>query len=178
MRSLLQGAEFRASHTRPNLPLCRTWGPATRPEFHTPFLDETGHPTLTIRAWTAVEFAHFDLVDGLAELARALDSDTLDGDEPVSCGEPSESFKTFYRRFSERPAMYIGDATGLTLHAFLRGIVHAGDWLEVPRWPVGEAWLTAIEDASTASYGSPWAAFRCWSLERLVSVWSPDEGDL
>jgi hypothetical protein len=186
LQSCLSGAEFRADCVQPDFPYRRVYGVLNEPEFFQPFVDATGHPTLTITWATALAMTHFSLADGFAKLCtEALAWHREKGIRPATAawtprvsGSVLERTERFWSEFARRPQMYMGDGTGWTLFCFLTGMDRGGDWLELPPMPRLREIVDRITNESLRHYGSTFAAFRVYNAQDLLE-WGglrPDSG--
>lgn len=171
--TFLNGAHFRAGLTEPQFPVWRIFGPLRNPEFSTPLVARTGHPTLTIRWPHALEMVHFRVEDAMTEprtLTSAwFDAGRFDAEEVAGqfhLGDP-DPCEAFWQSFFARPGMYLGNADGWRLYCFLQGMARGGDWLELPPMPRLREIVDDLGRRSREAYGSDFAAFRVYGATGL-----------
>lgn len=172
----LIGAESRSAWYGSPGPARDVWGAACTEEFHVPFLEATGDPRLSIRAWTAACLVHFDTTLAIRSLAQALAGANFDELPLIPCYGYSGPLAELFENMKRRPGMYLGSDRGRSFYAWLCGFVRGGDWLGLRPVPEFVEWLDALERMSTVSYGSPFAAFRCNGADLCFRWWTPTEG--
>lgn len=136
----------------------RLWGPLSDRAFDASIVAETGHPDLSIRWPSALEFLHFSALDALADLKRRMESFSASATalaEVADLRASVDSPETFLSIFAKRPGTIIGSDTGLALQNFLHGATRGADWLEVPDVPKFREVRHEIEERSRSRTGRP-----------------------
>ena len=183
LQAFLSGAIFRRDYVASPLPNWRISGVLDDPAFYKPFIEATGHSTLTIRWATALTMTHHSFAEGLATLrddalARHREHGVAE-DQLNTLKSPGNSAakdpQAFWNSLANRPAMYFGDDSGWTLYCFLNGMQKGGDWLGLSAMPDLDTVFGGITSRSEQSYGSPFAAFRVYNAQGLLKwVGLPD----
>src|SRR5688500_2475763 len=124
---LLAGACARVELTSTRLEEWRIYGPLEDPNFYMPLVARTGHPTLSIKWSSALEFLHLDLEAAVRELMALLENwnGTLSvaadprGFLAVEPNRPSPTLHEFLRQVARRPGMFWGATDGWALRCYL-----------------------------------------------------------
>lgn len=167
----LNGAFDRAEFTGKTLPCWRVYGPLADPNFHLPIVAETGHPTLAIRCYIALEFLHFSQEDAAQDLLKRMREFVVKHGLDTTLmplHKKGVAFQTEFRRMARRPGMYLGDNRGWSLRTYLAGMDAGGDWLGLPKLPGLRKAIRTIESRSKKSYGSTFAAYRVYDAASLL----------
>lgn len=165
LNQFLNGAEWRATFAGTSLRTWRLWGPLSDRAFDASIVAETGHPDLSLRWPSALEFLHFCALDALADLRRRMESFSASAAalaEVADLRTSVDSPEAFLLMFAKRPGMVIGSNTGLALQNFLHGATRGADWLELPDVPAFRRARQEIEERSEESYGTSFAAYRAY----------------
>lgn len=172
LEAFLAGTRLRDSYVISDLPGWRIYGVLEDPDFYQPFVDATGHPMLTIRWATALEFTHFSRTGAFAQLKdSALAWHREYGVRPpreVGGWSPIPHPDEFWAGVAKRPAMYMGRSDGWSLYCFLNGMDRGGDWVGLPEMPRLREIFGRIKAHSERSYGSPFGAFRMYDAQALL----------
>jgi hypothetical protein len=166
---------MRAALTGSNVAQWCIHGPLEIPEFYLPLVARTGHPALTIRWATALQFLHFDLEDASLELLRLIrDWHASPRSEPPALAEqapdpPFPDLRMMLGTLARRPGMFLGSNEGWSLRCYLHGMAAGGDWLGLPELFDLRYIVDLIEGRSFESYGSRFAAYRVYSATPLLA---------
>ena len=175
LKAFLLGASWRQDYVASQLPDWHIFGVLNDPTFYKPFIDATGHPTLTIGWATALAMTHHSLAEGFTELRdsalawhrkNGVAKDQFDTQSPDN--SVIEAPQVFWNRLATRPGMYCGDDSGWALYCFLNGMHKGGDWLGLSPMPELDNVFGSITARSERSYGSPFAAFRVCKAQGLL----------
>lgn len=176
--AFLVGAAFRHGFCESNLPVWRISGVLDDPAFYKPFVEATGHPTLSIRWAKALAMTHHSFAGGFAKLrdeaikwhlANGVAEDFQSTDKLHRKAATKDSH-AFWNNLAKRPAMFFGGSSGGMLYCFLNGMKKGGDWLELPPVPELDTIFRSISAQSKQSYGSPFAAFRVYDAQGLLKL--------
>ena len=181
LETVLLGASARAQLVQPDLHRWKIFGPLNDREFYRPIVARTGHPTLSIRWASALEFLYFSMAEAMAELRRLIrgwvEAHGLREEKRV--GSPFREHRIsgpdtdeYWRRMAKRPGMFLGDSTGEALHHYLIGMTRGGDWLGLAEVPRARQIVDNIEGRSQAAYGSPFAGYRVYGEEGVQELLS------
>jgi hypothetical protein len=178
---VLAGASARAELTAALIDEWRIYGPLQDPDFYMQLVARTGHPTLSIKWSSALEFLHLDLEAALRELRARLES----WDRPlpvmshhrglfaVESNRPPPTLHEFLSRLARYPGAFLGSREGWALRCYLHGMLHGGDWLGLPTLDGLREVVQKIESVSCKVYGSPFAGYRACSHDcRLILSWA------
>jgi len=172
LESFLAGTSLRASYVNSDLPGWQIHGVLEDPDFYQPFVDATGHPTLTIRWASALDLTDFSRTTAFAKLREsALAWHRKHGVRPpreVGAWSPIPNPDEFWEGVLMRPATYMGKSDGWSLFCFLTGMGRGGDWLGLLEMPRLREIFGKIKMRSEASYGSPFGAFRMYDARDLL----------
>lgn len=169
--SFLHGVFFRRDFAGPPVSDSRISGVLNEPAFYKQFVDETGHPTLTIRWATAIAMTDLSLAAGFTKLKNtAIDWHRKNGLQAAETldGSARKDADRFWDNFAKRPAMYMGDDSGWSLYCFLNGMHAGGDWLNLNSMPRLDEIFGGIKHRSDSAYGSAFAAFRVYNSSGLL----------
>jgi hypothetical protein len=178
---VLAGASIRATLTATPVAEWRIHGPLEDPEFYLPLVAKTGHPTLTIKWASALEFLHLDIEAASLELLRLIRDWFASGNPPsltsassqaASKAPPSSVWRdvrALLSTLARRPGMFLGSNRGWALRCYLRGMADGGDWLDLPALSDLREVIDQIERKSHEAYGSPFAAYRVYDAAPLLA---------
>ena len=165
LQSFLFGAEERAVLSGSGIERWKIFGPLCEPSFDAPILQETGHPTLTIRWARALELIHFSMFSALADLRQRIEQWYCEH-EPDTTSYSGVirpiSVENLFEEMTARPGMFLGTNSGVSLQQYLLGATVGGDWLGLPQVQRFTEVRDKIEQRSVEAYGSHFAAYRVY----------------
>lgn len=165
LRTFLLGAEMRAS-LRPKFSRARIWGALKSAGFGEPFVAGTGHSSLTITCFEALQLTHFSQAEGFELLrVKALERHRSRGVEeenirPYAASGLRFDAGDFWDHVAARVPMYTGSWDSWALYCFMNGLDRGGDWLGLPPAPKLVAPFRALQRISKRGYGSTFGIFR------------------
>ncbi|MEM6436462.1 MAG: hypothetical protein AAF773_21830 [Cyanobacteria bacterium P01_D01_bin.115] len=165
LQTFLFGVEERAVISGSRVERWRISGPLCEPSFDTPILQETGHPTLTIRWARALELIHFSMSSALTDLKQRIEQWSCKH-EPNTTSYSRDisaiSVENLFEEMAARPGMFLGTNSGVSLQQYLLGATVGGDWLGLPQVQQFTEVRDKIEQRSVEAYGSRFGAYRVY----------------
>lgn len=172
LQSVLLGAYHRSVRVGAAIPVSQVFGALVTPEFYGPLVAATGHPTLSITWYSALEFTHFNGREACEHLRSHIatwhESNTLDASVLLESTWVFENDQDFWETVHQRPQLYLSDCDGWSLYCFLVGARRGGDWLGIERTSTFDLVYDQIARRSESSYGSEFASFRIHNARKLL----------